>query len=485
MTIMDVSPPASIQRALSNSIILDGIIPYLRLPDIFHLAKTSHGMRNLMFTAPRVFRRVDLSRCRGAYISANLRDSIDPGGTNWRAERMDENLTEEEFYAGPLRGVLAQFKRLQVLQDIHTLILDRLASVTVDVIHDLLTSPDYNVRFLSIRECFHVNQPRLQQLISYICRPGRPLGTPRLQGLYVFTPREGTSMVPFDLSYNFDTMGETPIPQPRDPSDNSTTWYAPNGEFLNLGHEQRSSWEETLQTCKGIISFDAVLCSHMHADMEPVLCPASREYLERNKPGIPPLATVSLGAGGCTSCGRAPKGAPVWGESDARDFPLLWPPPHSGKFIDAVRPPRRWARNGQALPQRLIVSCSWCLTDRHCNSCHQWWCSDCYDPRSLAMPVLTSGDLNRLTDAAQGFPPNLGEEEAVAETKRKVGEFKVLERLCVEYCLVGRSRIATSQNSGRRIHQPTNEEMKARTRAVLDQHRRFIESGEISWLPLA
>ena len=100
---------------------------------------------------------------------------------------MDENLTEDEFYAGPLRYVLGRLQRTQTLSHVHALVLDGLASVTSDLLHDIVTSSEYNVRLLSIRRCVNVNEAKLQQLLTYICRPSRPEGTPRLQGVYFFT----------------------------------------------------------------------------------------------------------------------------------------------------------------------------------------------------------------------------------------------------------------------------------------------------------
>ncbi|KIW32464.1 uncharacterized protein PV07_04010 [Cladophialophora immunda] len=390
--------PPSLLDVLSNSIVLDNTLPYLPLSTIFALARTCRSLRDLFLRTASVFRYVDLSKCRGAYVPPNLLTRIDSGGHSWRAERMDENLTEDEFYAGPLRFVLARLGKMKVLQNVQTLVLDDLASVTVDLINDIVTRNEYNVRLLSIRRCLNINQYKLQQLLCHLCRPSRPEGTPRLQGLYIFTPPPSVSQVhDVDFShafhYNFDTMGGVEFESSRFQGQSSTNeaarprssgrWYANSGFVIAQGRAARTSWEETLQTCQGVISFDAVLCTHMHADMAPVLHPASRDYLTENKPGIPPLASVALGPAGCSSCGRSPHGAPVWGESDLREFPLLWPPPHSGKLVDAVRPPLRFAEDGRVLPQRLIVSCTWCLANRHCDSCHQWWCADCYNPERM------------------------------------------------------------------------------------------------------
>jgi hypothetical protein len=439
--------PPSLLDLLSNSIIIDGVLPYLSLSAIFSLIRTSRALRELLVSTPRVFRYIDLTKCRGAHISADFFGRIDTGGFSWRAERMDEGLTEDEFYSGPLLGVLSNFRRIKVLQHIHTLVLDGLASVTVDFIHQVVTSPDYNVRLLSIRRCLNVNQSKLQQLLCHICRPSRPEGTPKLQGLYVFnSPPKMDTMEQFqDFHFNIDTMGITDVlgaqlgaqPNVDDHSlwQDQEPWYTPSGQVVSQGHAKRSSWEETLQTCKGIISFDAVLCTHMHADMAPVLHAASREYLATNKPGIAPLATIALGPAGCASCGRNPHDAPVWGQSSLHEFPLLWPPPYSGKLIDAVRPPPRPLDNGKQLPQRLIVSCTWCLANRHCDSCHRWWCADCYNPKLSRQLAI---DLEQLAGAPVGFPPPAA---AVSATTRDGSNenqrLKVFNGLCVENCLVG------------------------------------------------
>ena len=362
---------------------------------------------------------------------------------------MDENLTEDEFYAGPLRGVLGRLRRMTVLHSVQTLVLDDLASVTVDLINEIVTSSDYNVRLLSIRRCLNVNQSKLQQLLSHICRPSRPEGTPRLQGLYVFTPSTKLSQEHFDyihaFHYNFDTMGVMDSQGAQlggQANTNGTvssheteSWYAATGQVISQGHAQRSSWEETLQTCKGIISFDAVLCSHMHTDMAEVLHAASRDYLMENKPGVPTLATVALGPSGCASCGRNPLGAPVWGKSDIREFPLLWPPPHSSKLIDAVRPPTRLSEDGQNLLQRLIVSCTWCLANRHCDSCHRWWCADCYNPKSSRRLAA----LERLEAAGLSYLPTGADLEIATRANEESpngDRVKVFNGLCIENCLV-------------------------------------------------
>ena len=344
---------------------------------------------------------------------------------------MDEALTEDEFYAGPLRGVLSKLRRMQILMNVQTLVLDGLASVTIDLINEIVTSKDYNIRLLSIRRCLNVNQSKLQQLLSYICRPTRPEGIPRLQGIYVFTD-------PIPQLPSIDNIGVTmtdgaqlgAVPIEKGSLVNlAESWYAPNGQILKYGHKQRSSWEETLQICRGIIWFDAVPCTHMHAAMSNVLHDSPRRDELNDKPGVSTIATIALGPDGCTGCGRAPEGAPFWGQSDFSDFPLMWPPPHSGKLVDAIRPPARYHAATGELRQRLIVACSWCMDNRYCESCHKWWCADCYcSKKNTGFQTL-----EQLREV--GMDMYLSGKELVGANPGN--NVKVFNGFCVDSCLVG------------------------------------------------
>ena len=432
--------PVTLLDLLSNSLVLDHIVPYLPLSSTFALARSSRLFRDLLFKTPSVFRSVDLSKCSGAYVPPDLLTRIDSGGHSWRAERIDENLTEDEFYAGPLRGVLWNLRRMHVLQSVQTLILDNLASVTTDLISDIVFAPDYNIRILSIRRCGNVNQAKLQQLLRLLCRPSRPEGTPRLQRLYYFSQPTSTGThlindITASSGVTFSDgaqLGTIPTTKSISHSPNTDPWYSATGKVIDKGFAKRSSWEETLQACYGIISFDAVLCTHMHTAMAPVLHAASRDYLQEHKAGIAPMATISLGPDGCAGCGRHPHGAPVWGESDISEFPLLWPPPANAKLIDAVRPPPRISEQGKQLKQRLIVACSWCLTNRHCESCHRWWCADCYNPKKSKK----WSDMERLSTLGLSYLPSLEELRNGAGNDEYEEHIKVFNGLCVQNCLV-------------------------------------------------
>lgn len=434
---MDHSP-TTLLHLLVNPIISDAILPFLPLSAIFGLSRTSHSYRDWVFNTPHVFRYLDLTNCKGAHIPSV--GPIDSGGQSWRAERIDENLSEDEFYSGPLRNILNKFQRRGLLQDVTVLVLDKLGSVTNDIVHEIVTDPKYNVRLLSIRKCPNVGQTRLQQLLRHICRPNRPEGTPRLQGLYFFTDPAhdhiSASQIVDPSTGVAGADGATPgllLPSKTlEQIDNAYKWYSPSGRVTFVGATVRSTWEETLLTCSGIIAFDAVHCKAMHHAAASVLHEASREFLATSKPGVPTIATLALGQDGCAGCGQAPEGTPVWGESDLMEFPLLAPPPFSGKLMDAVRPPRPKDRN-DSRPQKLIVSCTWCLVNRHCDSCERWWCSDCYNPkRSKKLR-----DLEALSQADFSYLPPSRELEKMATSENLAKDsVKVFNGLCVENCLI-------------------------------------------------
>ena len=436
--------PLSLLDLLSNTLIFDIVIPQLSLLSIFALSRTAKPYRSFVQQNPRFFRHVDLSRCRGAYIPPSL-TRVDSGGHSWRSQRMDEHLTEDDIYSGPLRGVLSKLSKTVSLKYVHVLVLDGMASVTSDLVSEILMDSKYDVWILSVIGCVNLNPRKLQQLLCYLCRPSRPEGGPRLKGLYCFGTEKrpnrkalmsiGSSTFTGVTSSEGAQLGGQPVSLQSSDSASSDPWYAHTGRVLSDGFAQRSPWEETLQVCKGIIAFDAVLCTHMHQDMKPFLHHASSEYLAEYKPTVAPLASVALGPGGCAACHRAPRGAPVWGESDIMEFPLLSPPPASGRIADAVRPPPVSKSNRETTPQqRLIVSCTWCLTNRHCESCHRWWCGSCYNTgKSTKIQQLeTFVSLTGLY-----LPQGHELETEGTPGQGKWGNIKVFNGLCVKNCLVG------------------------------------------------
>ncbi|MBE7180507.1 MAG: hypothetical protein INR71_04720, partial [Terriglobus roseus] len=190
--------PIPLLDLLSNSLILHQVAPYLPISAVFALSRTNTRFYRLLLRSAETFRYLDLSRCASLSSGADLQMApVDRGGTNWRSQRMDEALTEDDFYSGPLRGVFncLASPRNDVLRNVTTLVLDGL-TVTADLVSDILVGDKFNVRILSIREVKHLNERKLRQALWYAVRPGRPEGTPKLKGLYVFGQKEKAALPP-------------------------------------------------------------------------------------------------------------------------------------------------------------------------------------------------------------------------------------------------------------------------------------------------
>ncbi|KAL9109905.1 MAG: hypothetical protein Q9227_005428 [Pyrenula ochraceoflavens] len=429
--------PVPLLDLLSNSVILDHFLPYVEVSPLLALSATSKAFQDFVWTTPRNWRRLDLSRCKGADIPKLA--PIDSGGNHWRCQRMDESLTEDEFYSGPLRGIFSKLARKNVLRHVQILILDKLHSVTMELIHDIIQSDQFNVKILSVVDCYHLNDRKLQALLQYICRPSRPEGTPRLKGLYFFGPKlHHSSKLDAPLPSGFTNSGITTsvgaqlgsAPN-RSTSKASDQLTAPHNEYWNpeltsvWTSNKLSSfqdWRTTLEFCSGLISFDAILCPSRYHDT-----PSSPGDDSSFPSGSPtrPLATISLGAHGCDSCGRAPQfypNPPTLGISAPSAFPLLSPPPSVPTIAAAVQPtthpsnPHPW----------LLMSCKFCLANRWCEQCNRWWCHECYDPQST------------LQDPSNyEIPPDGGMEFGAMIGPKDREKIKVWNGLCTKFCLVG------------------------------------------------
>lgn len=433
--------PLTLLELLSNTLVLDQTLPYLPLPTILRIAALSKAFKRLIYETPRVFRYLDLSRCRGAYVAPSLK-VIDSGRQNgWRQGMDEENLTEDEFHSAPLRGIITSLSKRGVMRDVQTLVLDGVGSVTHDVLSNILMSDQYNVRLLSVLRCPNLNERKFQQLLHYLCRPSRPEGTPRLKGVYMFGRSETvvshsqsrplTSRITGITALPGAQIGSASSPMVAPSSSHTPTsnpWFSRTGSVLPEQWVDRGMWEDTLLLCNGIIAFDAVLCTHMHREMRPYRSNAMNAHL-RSGTTSRPRAIYALGSSGCAGCGCVPKGAPVWGQSDLTAFPLVSPPPFSGRLVDAVRPPF----SPTSEQQTLVVSCGWCLSDRYCQSCHRYWCGKCYHPlrRKRALQLEAQAE-HEETD------------ENVSAELRRLSEcggggtsIKVYNGLCTQYCAFG------------------------------------------------
>lgn len=374
VTVLAESRPTLVD-VLSNNLILDHMAPYLSVSSLLSLAATSRRMHSAIFGTPYVFRYLDLSRCRGAQMPRI--SPIDVGGEQWRNERMDESLTEDEFYSGPLRGIFSNLGRRSILQDVRTLILDGL-SVPADLVADIVLTDRFNVTILSIRDCLHLNERKLIQTLQHAVRPTRPEGMPKVKGIYHFTPRNAprspsrakyrdwwSSQIASSASRSAETSA---VPD----SDSSLDdWYKPSGKLLKGSIEE--GWAQTLKKCEGIIAFDAVLCRGPRHNVD-LFSSSNENGPQPDGPLLgPAIATVALGPSGCDRCHKAPEGFATWGQSPDEQFPLLSPPPLHSSKISAARCP---VVPGHDSPL-LLARCNDCVTDRWCHRCNKWFCSSC------------------------------------------------------------------------------------------------------------
>ncbi|ORY14761.1 hypothetical protein BCR34DRAFT_559816 [Clohesyomyces aquaticus] len=389
--------PTTLADLLSNTLVLRQTAPYLPVSAIYALAATSRAFHQIVHQSPEVFRYLDLSTVKSAVVPY---EPLDSGGISWRAERMDESLTEDEFYSGPLRGIFSKLERRRLLRNVHTLVLDGL-SVPADLVREIIAEDRFNVRILSIREAKNLNERKLMQALRYAVRPTRPEGTPRIKGIYLFGARDPAP------------VQDAPVKKRPSPSRSSSKgvvssqgaqigaewnqkstdalnaslartedkWYQSAGRMLTK--RPSLEWAETLKACEGIISFDAVLCRGPRHDATKAFksegpttgFPNPTAYLP------PTIATVALGPSGCENCHSSPEGPAVFGQSPTSEAPLLTPLPLHSSSIRAAQMPQ--TIDGSR-PPPLFVRCEECLKGRWCERCHKWWDEDCYAGSTIA-----------------------------------------------------------------------------------------------------
>lgn len=428
----DAQLPTTLVDLLSISLISRQTAPYLSVKELRRLALTSKRLRELIYSASEPWIYLSLTGVKRAIIETA---PIDVGGFSWRAERMDESLTEDDFYAGPLRGIFRSLQSKDVLGYVQTLVLDGL-TVPADLVREILAEDRYHVRILSLRESRQLNTTKLQQILRYSVRPAREDGTPRLKALYVFgpkdTPKPTRTRVKQEATPSLGVMGgssqlggarvgadwnvRSSNELQADIPDDESKWYGCNGRVIKRPY---SEWAETLQVCKGIITFDAVLCRGPRHDITKV---SSQSFLQ------PTIATIALGPTGCESCHSCPEQPAVFGESADHTLPLLAPIPlHSATVRAAIRP----EQHPEGTFPKLILRCEDCLRGRWCEQCNRWWCEDCYqEPVSRA---------TLRTDLQQAeMREDLQRDGWASVSNAPTGtSVKVFSKLCVDHCLIG------------------------------------------------
>lgn len=428
--------PTSLADLLSNTLILRQTAPYLPISALRNLSRTCKSLHHVIFQSPEAFRYLDLSPVKSAIVPFD--GPLDIGGTSFRAERMDEALTEDDFYSGPLRHIFNRLEKLHVLRNVHTLVLDGL-SVTAELVKELLTEERFNVRILSIREAKHLNERKLQQYLRYAVRPSRPAGTPRVKGIYIFGTRDRTPRPASPV---------TKKPSPHIPKGVTTSqgaqigaqwneksqqaleavlartedkWYQSSGKIIPK--RPSPEWAEILQACEGIIAFDAVLCrGPRHDPSKAYVRDATADGATHPSSFLrPTVATVALGPSGCETCHSSPEGPAIFGDSSPSHHPLLSPVPLHGSSVRAAQIPH--TLDGSA-PPPLIVRCEDCLKGRWCERCHKWWDEDCYTGSVTAQRT----ELQQ-TELTESFKSDGTSQLLPKQT------IKVHMGLCVEHCL--------------------------------------------------
>ncbi|RYP65056.1 hypothetical protein DL771_008477 [Monosporascus sp. 5C6A] len=448
---------------LSNTVLLRQTLPYLPVSALLNLAAASRAFRDLVHGTPGAFRHLDLTRVRTAQFDSPD-GPVDRGGEVWRNVQVDENLSEDDFYSGPLRGIFQNLRSRRgkdVLRDVRTLVLDGL-SVTAELVNDILVDPGFRVRVLSIREVRNLNEQKLMQSLRYACRPTRPEGAPRLQALYVFGKKDGpvpssssssssrssagggaTAGASVGAGWNHRSQHALKELMRAEGDD----WYHKRGRVL--GRTVSDRWAETLLDCRGVIRFDAVLCTAPGHQNSPAF---GRVPGGDGGPGVArsPWAVATFAVGGCASCGSAPEGFTVYGESPAETLPLLSPVPlHSSTLRSATCPRAVGSEGGdgegsEGRSARFVPRCLECIRERYCFSCDQWWCEACYQVPGREKPAAAGAQhVHIVADDDASGANSLIVHELPAFGQPKVKTRKIA-RSCLECDLNSNSNLKSS-----------------------------------------
>ena len=370
--------PLSVIDILRNSLVLHHVSPYLGVSSLLALAATSSAFRDLIYTTPSVFRHIDLSKVRTClrYTPWNLKFELGVEPTDL--------LTTEDFLSQPIRKALYSLQWRDVLKDVRTLVLDGLP-VPSPLVREILCEEAYNIRILSIRQVSELSDEKLMQILRYITRPTRPEDTPKLKGLYYFTPLTANAdFTASDLRQSnsrTDVMnrvgaqlggGSASIHRElvRSSRHQRDPWYSATGEVFWQQPHTSDAWASFIESCAGVIAFDVIPCCRHGTEWV-------KSYSERNTEvsttdSIPKLATISVG--GCNKCGSCPEGPMIPGQSPEYLLPLLAPAP---LHFSSVKACRRLDTGGLPHPF-LVARCKFCLKDRWCERCNAWWCESCY-----------------------------------------------------------------------------------------------------------
>lgn len=187
-------------------------------------------------------------------------------------------------------------------------------------------------------------------------------------------------------------------------------------------------WAETVYYCRGLISFDATLCTgprHANSPAYGTLPGEASPFHEFA------LATRALGP--CAGCCSAPEGLTYYEEPSEQQLPLLPPPPVHSSNVKVAKRPRQLPFNHPRYQARpcFVARCDSCLLDRYCKGCHQWWCEKCYKlPQVGVSAPYDASAANLAALAVAGIQ--------VASSEAWPEDAKVRQALCLECTLRAR-----------------------------------------------
>lgn len=423
--------PITLLDLLHNSLILGHISPYLGMNGLLKLAATSKSFHDLIYNSSQAFSYIDLTgveSCR-----KRLESKFDTGEEDQEDLSVALLQSPDEFYARPLRKVFCSLRSHNVLKYIRTLVLDGLA-VPAIIVRELLCDETYNIRILSLRGVGDLGSEKLLQVLRYVIRPSRPESTPKLKGLYCFTPllaaaeytaadlrqRHLSSLTGVTNSIGAQlgagasagaaSSGALHKEFIKSSWHQSNPWYSGSGtEVFDIRSKQEADqWSSLLEAASGVIAFDAVLCRHNSHIAQ--IDGESSKVGDMRFEAKPALANISLG--GCQMCGSCPEGPAYPGKAPEPHLPLLAPPP---MHASTVKVAQRLHTNGLPHPP-FIARCRQCLKDRWCERCNAWWCESCYKIPSKRAPT----NLSLASNGRQGFQQSV----------------KVHNTLCVGNCLI-------------------------------------------------
>ncbi|KAF2016106.1 hypothetical protein BU24DRAFT_193992 [Aaosphaeria arxii CBS 175.79] len=375
----------SLADLLSNTLVWRQTAPYLPVASLYALAAASKSLHRIVHHSPESLRYLDLSAVKSLAVPY---EPFDVGGTSWRSERMDESLTEDEFYSGPLRGAFSKLNRRRMLSSVRTLVLDGL-SVPADLVREIVVGDNFNVRILSIREVKNLNERKLMQALRYAVRPTRAEDTPKVKGIYFFGPRDPIpTQDPQNKKKPTPSVNRGVLASPgaqigaewnQKSSDALNAvltraqdkWYQPSGRMI--AKRPSLEWAETLKACEGIIAFDAVLCRGPRHDSTKAF--VGNDSSNPSSFLAPAIATVALGTAGCENCHESPEGPAVPGYSPSSDLPLLTPVPCHSSTVQSAQKPHA---THHSEPPVFFARCEDCLKGRWCERCNKWWDEGCY-----------------------------------------------------------------------------------------------------------